>query len=382
MRPPVYLDHAATTPLRPEVRAAMEPYLSERFGNPSSTHVFGREARRALEDARGRLAEALGVAPDEIVFTRGGTEANNLALLGRLRAAEQEGEVPAAVVSAVEHPAVLQAAAAAEAKGARVERLSVRPDGSVDLEALDASLSRGAAVVSVMWVNNEVGTVLPVVEVGRRCREAGVPFHTDAVQAVGKVPVRPGEASADLLTVAGHKIYGPRAMGALVVRRGVELVPLLFGGGQEGGLRPGTPDVAGAVGLAEAVVLAVAEQEAEARRLAGLRDRLEASLREGIPDLVVRGAEGPRAPHILNVGIGGVEGDVLLSALDLEGIAASGGSACASGAGGGSHVLEALYGPGTEGAALRFSLGRLSGPEEVERAAEVTVRVVRHLRGG
>ncbi|HEX9885119.1 MAG TPA: cysteine desulfurase family protein [Longimicrobiales bacterium] len=376
----IYLDHAATTPLRPEVREAMAPYLDEAFGNPSSAHRWGRQAAAALEGARASVAATLGARPPEVHFTRGGTESDNLAIFGRARLPRPGGGRPSIVHSAVEHHAVLEAARWEEALGVRRRVLAVDPTGRLDLDALDQALEDLPAVVSVMWVNNEVGMVLPVPEVAERCQARGVPLHTDAVQAVGKVPVRVDDVPVALLTVTGHKIYGPKSTGVLFVREGTELAPLLHGGGQERGVRPGTQDVAGAVGLAEALALAVAERESEAARLGGLRDGLEAALRARLPSLVVHGGGAPRAPHVVNVGIPGIDGAALVAALDLDGVAVSGGSACASGATTASHVLEALFGPavGTR-AALRFSLGRGTLPEHVERAVEATVRAVERM---
>ena len=375
----IYLDHAATTPIRPEVRAAMDPYLSDAFGNPSSVHGWGRSARSGLEEARARIAEALGARPREIVFVRGGTESDNLAVLGRARAARLAGRTPRVAVSAVEHRAVLESAQAVAADGGTVHRVGVDATGALDEEALDEALEARPDLLSVMWVNNEVGTVLPVARVAERARERGVATHTDAVQAVGKLPVRVDEVAVDLLTVTGHKIYGPKGSALLYVRDGTELAPTLFGGGQEDGLRPGTADVAGAVGLAEAVVRAVEEQADEARRLAGLRDALEAGLRDRIPGLRFHGAAGERAPHVTNVGVPGADPEALLAALDVEGVAASGGSACESGTTRRSHVLEAMHGAGDRYAPLRFSLGRQTDRADVDAAVEATARVVERI---
>jgi len=378
---PIYLDHAATTPMRDEVREAMAPYFSQRFGNPSSVHARGREAAAALERARARVASVLGAEPREIHFVRGGTESDNLAVLGRCDAVRSEGAEPLVVTSSVEHHAVLESAEAAAKAGGKHEVVAVRPDGSLDAEALEKALEAGPAVVSVMWVNNEVGIRLPVEAVARRCRERRVTFHTDAVQAVGKVPVRVDDVPVDLLTITGHKIYGPKGTGVLYVRSGTLLRPRLFGGGQERELRPGTEDVAGAVGMAEALRLAVEEREGEAERIGRLRDRLEAGLLESIPDLHVHGEGAPRVPHISNVGIPEVDLEGLLIGLDLEGIAVSSGSACASGAVQASHVLRALECEGaSEVAPLRFSLGRSTDEEAVDRAVEATIRTVGRLR--
>jgi cysteine desulfurase len=378
---PLYLDHAATTPVRPEVRSAMEPFLDRVFGNPSSTHRWGREAAAALAEARATCAQALGARFSEIHFVRGGTESDNMAVQGRISRLRGEGHTPTVVVSAVEHKAVLDAAAQATARGAgRLEILAVAPDGSLDLDALDAALATGPAVVSAMWVNNETGMVLPVEDVATHARAAGATFHTDAVQAVGKLPVRVDSVPVDLLTATGHKIQGPKGTGLLFVREGTPLTPLLRGGGQERALRPGTEDVAGAVGLAAALRLAVEEQRSEARRLSQLRDELEHRLTTAIGGLRVNGGAGRRAPHITSVSVPGVDGASLVMAQDLEGLAVSGGAACASGAGGGSHVIAALYGSDDPHATVRFSLGRTTTADDVTRAASVAAAVIERLR--
>jgi cysteine desulfurase len=382
---PVYLDHAATTPVRPEVREAMAPFSDGVFGNPSSQHRWGREASAALENARAEAASALGARNAEVYFVRGGTEADNLAVCGACRAlaTSNEGRRPRLLVSAIEHHAVLHVAERlAETDEADLEVFPVRPDGSLDLDRIRSALAEGPTLVSCMWVNNETGIVLPVEELSRLAVEAGATLHTDAVQAVGKLHVDLGaEEGIHLLTVSGHKIYGPKGTGVLFVRRGVGLAPLLHGGGQERTLRPGTEDVAGAVGLATALRLAVDEREAEAARLSALRDGLEARLTGELEGVVVAGATARRAPHVANVGFEGIDPTMLLINLDLEGIAASGASACQSGSGKGSHVIEALYGPDNGRAHVRFSLGHLSDEENVSRAADKIVEVVRRLRG-
>jgi cysteine desulfurase len=371
----IYLDHAATTPVRPETRAAMEPYLSERFGNAASTHAAGRAARSALEESRERVAGALGAARSEIVFTASGTEADNLAVLGRWRTTG--GGV---AVSAVEHSAVLEAASQAAREGAAVTVLAVDERGVVDLDALREALDTPHAVVSTMWGNNEVGAIQPVAAIAELCRERGAVFHTDAVQAVGHVPVSVAEVRCDLLTISAHKFGGPQGVGALFVRRGTDLAPLILGGGQEGGLRAGTSNVAGAVGLADALERAVSGLAEEAARLGGLRDRLERTLRNAVDDLTVNGPVAPEArlPHILSIGLDGVDPDVLLPALDLAGIAVSSGSACHTGAAAPSHVLVAM---GVQrDTVVRFSLGWSTTAEDVEAAAATIARVVDQVR--
>jgi cysteine desulfurase len=363
-----YLDHAATTPVRPEVREAMLPFLGATFGNPSSSHRWGREARAALESARGRVAAVLGARRREIVFTGCGTDSDNLALLGGWRAARRP-DAPV-VCSAIEHKAVLLAAKAAPAQGAPLILRGVDGDGDVDEGALDVALAARPAVVSVMWGNNEVGALQPIDMIAARCRDAGVPFHTDAVQAFGKVRVRVDETPVDMLALSAHKFGGPKGVGILFVRDGIELDPLEFGGGQERRLHPGTENVAGAVALATAAELAVSEQAAEHARLERLRDRLEAALLDRIDGLVVNSV-APRLPHILNVTVPGVDQEALVVALDMEGFGVSVASACQSGASEPSHVLSAM-GRVAEGAAsIRLSLGHASTDADVERAIDV-----------
>lgn len=376
------MDYAATTPVRPEVREAMEPYLAGVFGNPSSTHRWGRAAQAALEEARDRIAQALGARRREILFVRGGTESDNLAVLGSAECALSHGSTPHVVTTPMEHKAVLDAAGAVESMGGRCTRVPVNRDGEVDMDALQEALETRPCLVSIMWANNEVGTVQSMDEIVGRADRFGVPVHTDAVQAVGKLPVRLDELPVAYLSVSGHKIYGPKSTGALFVREGHELSPRLFGGGQEGGLRPGTQDVAGAVGMAAAVELAVSDQAAFAHRAAGLRDRLQDRLARAIPDLVIyAGGAGTRAPHILSVGVPQVDPELLYISLDMEGLAVSGGSACQSGSTSASHVLAAMYASGElPGAPIRFSLGRDTSAGEVDAAADITARVVARLR--
>lgn len=378
----IYLDHAATTPMRPEVREAMEPYFSDTFGNPSSIHSWGRGASVALEDARSRIARALGASPGEIHFVRGGTEANNLALLGRADLARRRGGSPVVAISAIEHSSVRDAAAAVEADGGRSLTIPVDRMGRPDAEVLEEAWHAKVSVVSLMWVNNEVGVAPPVEEIARVSTEREVPVHSDAVQAIGKLPVRLDRVPVALATGSAHKIYGPKGVGFLFVREGTEIAPRLFGGGQERKVRPGTEDVAGAVGMARAIELAVEEQEGESERLARLRDRLESLLLQGIPGTVVHGAEARRAPHLLHVGIPDADPQALLMGLDLEGLGVSGGSACSSGSMVSSPVLTALRGNEPLGglAPVRYSLGRGTRESEIVEAAERTLRVVERLR--
>jgi cysteine desulfurase len=378
----VYLDYAATTPVRPEVRAAMDPFLSdEAFGNPSSAHWAGRPARAALEEARERIAAPLGAEPHDVVFTSGGTEADNLAVLGAALAARAAGGPFRVAVSAIEHKAVLDAAHAVEQLGGEAIMLPVDPEGAVDADAVNEALARGVAVVSVMWVNNETGVVQDIPELAQLAAAAGIPFHTDAVQALGKVPCSIRSDPVSLLALSGHKIGAPKGVGALVVRDPALVAPLLHGGGQQQGVRPGTENVAGAVGLGLAVELAAAEQRATADHTRGLREALEDAVLDAIPDARINGAGGERAPHIANLSIPGTDSGAMLMHLDLTGIACAAGSACTTGATAPSHVLTAMGLPRELAAAsLRFSFSRRSTHAEVERAVAELPGAVAQVR--
>jgi cysteine desulfurase len=377
---PVYLDHAATAPVREEVLEAILPFLGPRFGNPSSTHRWGREARVALDEARERVAGVLGARVDEICFTSCGTEGDNMAVLGAWHARRLSGR-NAVVASAIEHKAVLGAVHGAAREGAVERLLPVTSDGVVDLAVVAELLREDVAVCSVMWVNNETGVIQPMERIAERAKEVSAVFHTDAVQAFGKVEIDAARQSYDVLTVSGHKIGAPKGIGALFIRRGTRLEPLMHGGAQDRGRRPGTENVAFAVGLAEAMSLAAAEREKEGARLGALRDDLEAAILEQIPDAVVHGRRVPRAPHILNVSVPGADSEALLMGLDLKGIAASGGSACQSGSVGPSHVLEAMsVPPELARCAVRFSLGQLSTKDLVQRTATALASVAARAR--
>ena len=375
---PIYLDHAATTAMRDEVRDAMRPYESERFGNPSSAHRWGRQARGALEESRERIAHVLGAKRSEICFTGGGTEADNLAVLGAWRRHGGTGRWVAC--SAIEHSAVLGAVDRAAAEGACTQRIGVDGNGVVDAGALVEALSLPTVLVAVMWVNNEVGTIQPVDRFAAICRERGVLFHTDAVQAFGRTPIRVDRVSCDTLALSAHKIGGPKGIGCIFTRSGVDLEPLTRGGGQEQGLRPGTQNVAAAVGFARAAELAVAELDAEIARLARLRDLLEAELSRNCADVIVNGAGAARAPHVVNVSVPGIDPEALVIGLDLEGVAASAGSACHSGSQEHSHVLTAMGRASDDEASARLSLGHDTTETDVRAAAERFGRVIRRLR--
>ncbi len=360
----IYLDHNATSPLRPEAREAMLRHLAEPQGNPSSIHAFGHAARMTLESARERVARLLGAAPEEIVLTSGGTEANNLALYGAALAAGVDRR--RVVASAIEHPSVLAVLGDLEERGFEVVR--VPPDRSGVVPAgvvLEAALP-GTAVVSLMLANNEVGTLQPVGEVGRELRRRGILFHCDAAQGAGKVPIDAAALPVDLLSIAGHKFGGPQGTGALFVRRGLVLSPHLRGGGQELHRRAGTENVAGAAGLGAAAAAAVRGLEEEAPRIAALRDRLEAALLDRLPGTRVNGARAPRVPNTTSLAFEGATGESLVIALDLEGIAVSAGSACSAGTIRRSHVLEAMGLPEASRSSIRVSLGPETTAAEID----------------
>jgi cysteine desulfurase len=380
MPDPVYLDHAATTPVRPEVLEAMQPYFGPRFGNPSSMHRWGREARAALDEARERLAHSIGASADELCFTSCGTEADNMALIGVWRARQTDGR-RGVVITPVEHKAVLGAAHQIVREGGTERQLAMTSTGQVDQASFDALVDGDVAVCSVMWVNNEIGAMQPVPALAERAKARGVVFHTDAVQAFGKVEIDARRAAFDLLSLSGHKIGAPKGIGALYIRRGTPLEPLMFGGTQDRGRRPGTENVAMAIGLARAAELAAAERAHECAKLEALRDRLEAAILARIPDAVIHGRGGPRAPHITNVSVPGTDSESLLMALDLRGIACSAGSACQSGAITPSHVLSAIgVSADLASAAIRMSLGALTTDACVDRVAEVFPALIEKAR--
>jgi cysteine desulfurase len=376
-----YLDHAATTPLRAEVRDAMLPFFVEDFGNPSSVHGFGRRAREAVETGRERLALAIGAAPAEIVFTAGGTEADNLAIKGA--AHKMRGNGNHVVVSAFEHHAVLDAAHSLEASGFDVTLVPVGPAGIVDPAAVAAAARSSTVLVSIMTVNNEIGTIQDIRAVAEAVREVNprAIVHTDAVQALGKIAVDVHVWGVDLASFAAHKLGGPKGIGALFVRTGVPVEPIVHGGGQERGVRSGTLNVPGIVGFGAAAELAVKEMEGESERLRALRDRLLEGVRERVPDVMVNGTLDSRVAGNLNVCIPGTEGETLLLLLDRAGIACSSGSACSSGALDPSHVLLAIGTPrDLARGSLRFSLGSTTTADDVDAVLDVLPDVVATAR--
>ncbi len=381
MTTPVYFDHAATTPVRDEVMAAMVPFFGARFGNPSSVHRWGRDARVALDEARERLAACLGARPDEVCFTSGGTEGDNFAILGVARTRRGTGRT-VAVTTPIEHKAVLAAVHQVVLEGGAERLVPVTADGVVTSDDFARALDASVAVASIMWVNNEVGVVQDIPALAAQAKAAGAVFHTDAVQAFGKVHVNARTMPFDLLTISGHKIGAPKGIGALYIRRETPLEPMFHGGSQDRGRRPGTENVAFAIGLATAAELMLAEHEMEQARLRGLRDRLERALRERIGDVIIHAEHAMRAAHISNVSIPGTDSESMLMALDLRGIACSAGSACQSGSVSASHVLLAMgVAPALANAALRLSLGSMSNEACVDRLVDVLSMLAAKARG-
>jgi cysteine desulfurase len=375
----IYLDHTATTPLDPRVLDAMVPYFGGIFGNASSIHAFGREAKQALEQARGVIADLIGAEPGEIFFTSGGTEADNFAIAGV--AATSHGDRRGVVSSRAEHHAVLDTCEHSALQGIPVALLPVNASGSVDTEVLRGALGSGVQLVSLMHANNEVGTISPIAAYADLTHAAGAIFHTDAVQSAGKIPLNVRDLGVDLMTLSAHKMYGPKGIGALYIRRGTAIEPLLHGGGQERGRRPGTENVALAIGFAEAFRIATGEMEQESKRLEGLRDVLEAQLRAAFSALIVNGDPHARLPHILNISFDAarqpMEGDMLIVNMDLRGIAVTSGSACTSGSMQPSHVLLAMgRDPSTAKATIRFSFGKSNSEEDIGQVADALKEIV------
>ena len=376
----IYLDYSATTPVDPQVREAMRPYFEGAFGNPSAAHALGREAKATLEQARETVAGLLGTADkDEVVFASSGTEADNLALAGTAFAYQERGRH--IITSAVEHAAVLETCTALERGGFSVTYLPVNGHGVLDLEQLRRAIRPDTILVSLMHANNEVGMLFPLAEIGAITKERGVLFHTDAVQSFGKVPLDVRHCKIDLLSLSAHKIYGPKGVAALYVRRGVRLQSLLRGGGQERGRRAGTENVPAIVGLAEAARLMFLEMPGEGERMGKLRDRFEAGVLARIEGVRVNAQKGPRLSHTSNLTFEGVEAQTLVAALDLEGIAVSAGSACHVGSLQPSHVLRAMgLSPEQVEGSLRFSLGRFTREEDIDSVLAILPHLVARLR--
>lgn len=377
----VYLDNAATTRVRPEVVQAMLPYFTEIYGNPSSLHTFAQEAAKGIADARSSVAQALHAAsPEEIIFTGGGSESDNMVLRGIAQAYAKKGRH--IITSAVEHHAVLHALQAMEREGiVEVTYLPVDADGKVSVESVAAAIRPDTILVSIMFANNEVGTIMPIPEIGRVCHEKGVLFHTDAVQAVGHVPIDVQQMQIDLLSLSAHKFHGPKGVGALYVKKGVRLPALILGGGQERKKRAGTENVPGIVGLGVAISHAVEHMEENAAHMRALRDKLIAGIPAAIPDVKLNGHPTDRLPNNVNFSIRYIEGESILLMLDINGIAASSGSACTSGSLDPSHVLLAM-GLTHEVAhgSLRLSLSEYTTEQEIDYVLELLPKIVERLR--
>ncbi len=376
-RAPVYFDYHATTPVDPRVVEAMLPYFTQLFGNPASaSHQFGWKAQEAVEESRRKVAALLGAAAREIIFTSGATESNNFALMG-----VAEGIAASRrhfVTSAIEHKSILECGKRLEHAGWRVTVVPVHADGRIDLAAMTDAVTHETAIVSIMAANNEIGVIQPLEEIGALAHAHGALFHVDAAQAAGKIPIDVNAMHIDLLSLTGHKMYGPKGCGALFVRRRTELSPLITGGGQERGLRAGTLNVPGIVGLARACVICREDMPHEAKRLGAMRDRLLAGLRRELDGVHVNGSMEHRLPHNLHVSFDGVDGESLL--LGIGDIAVSSGSACSSASATPSHVLRAICGDNVSLASIRFGLGRFTTDEEIDYAIDRFTTVVRHLR--
>ena len=375
----VYLDYNATTPVEPAVLDAMLPYFSAEFGNASSIHTPGQKARAAVETAREQVAALIGARPREIIFTSGGTESDNHAIFGIVFSSATPH--PHVITSFVEHEAVLNACQALEKRGVSVTYLPVDQEGLIDLERLRGVIRAETVLITIMHANNELGTVQPLEQIGRIAKEADVYFHTDAVQAAGKIPIDVNQLQVDLLSISGHKLYGPKGVGALYVRGGTRVRQLLYGGHHQRGFRPGTENVAGIVGLGKAAELSRKSLAEDARRSSALRDQLEQGLLRSVPQSRVNGGTSPRTPNTTNLVFPGIEGEALLIALDLKGLACSTGAACSSGAVEPSHVLTAIGLPPEEArASLRFSLGRHTMQADIDFALQVVPAAVAQLR--
>jgi cysteine desulfurase NifS len=375
----IYMDHASTTPMADEVVEAMHTCFTQTYGNASSLHSIGREAKTALEESRARVAELIGAGVDEVYFTSGGTESDNMAVKGVAMRNRDRGRH--IITTAIEHPAILEPCRYLESRGFEVTCLPVTKEGIVRIEDLESAIRKDTILISMMHANNEIGTIQPVAEAGAIARDRDIPFHTDAVQTVGKIPADVNDLNVDLLSISSHKLYGPKGVGAIYIRKGTEIEPITQGGGHEQGLRSGTENVPGIVGLAKAAELAQAEMPKEMVRLTAMRDRLAKTVLEEVEDAWINGHPTKRLPNNLNLGFLHVEGEALMLHLDARGIAASTGSACSSRKTVASHVLTAIgLKPEEAHGSLRITLGRDNTTEDTERAAEVIRESAEKLR--
>jgi len=376
----IYLDHNATTPVDPDAAKAMTPYFGEFFGNASSIHQFGREAKKALEEARGKVASLIGAGdPDEVVFTGGGTEADNFAVKGVAHALRKKGNH--IITSSIEHHAVESPCKFLEKNGYSVTYLPVDCYGTVDLDALKGAITDKTILVSVMYANNEVGTIEPVKEIVNIAKEKGVCVHTDAVQAAGKIPINVKELGVDLASFSGHKFYGPKGIGALYIRKGTKITPMQLGGHHEKKRRAGTQNVPGAVGMGKAAEIAGRDMAGEAERIRGLRDKLQRGIEDGVKETRLNGHPTERLPNTVNISFEYLEGESIILNLDMAGISVSTGSACTSGSLEPSHVLMAMGVPAvTAQGSIRFSLGRINKSEEIDYLLEKLPPIIDRLR--
>jgi len=375
----IYLDYNATTPVDPAVLEAMLPFFSGEFGNASSIHTFGQRARAAVETAREQVAALLNARPQEIIFTSGGTESDNHAIFGCVLGSA--GKAKHVITTAIEHEAVLNTCQEIEKQGVAVTYLPVSRDGLIDLEELRKAVRPETVLITVMHANNELGTVQPLAEIGGIAAEKDIYFHTDAVQSFGKIAVDVKAFQLDLLSLSGHKLYAPKGIGAIYIKGGTHLRQLLYGGHHQRGFRPGTENVAGIVGLGKAAELARLSLAEDTARISALRDHLERDLLARVPDSRANAADAPRTPNTSNITFPGIEGEALIIALDLKGLACSTGAACSSGAVEPSHVLTAIGLPASEArASIRFSLGRYTTAAEIEAALEIVPAAVAQLR--
>ncbi|HEX3013730.1 MAG TPA: cysteine desulfurase NifS [Methanobacterium sp.] len=375
----MYMDHSATSPVDPEVFEAMKPYFVDSFGNASTLYSMGRDARKAMESARENIASLLGAKPEEIIFTSGGTESDNLAIKGTAYRLKNKGNH--IITSAIEHPAVRETCKYLEKKGFEVTYLPVYEEGIVRISDLEDAITDKTILITIMHANNEIGTIQPITEIGKIAREKGIYFHTDAVQSVGKIPINVAEMNIDMLSISAHKLYGPKGIGALYVRKGVRIEPILHGGGHERGLRPGTENVSGIVGLGKACELAQKNMMEDAKYITNLRDKLIDGVLDSIEQSYLNGHRTKRLPNNINFRFAGIEGESLVLHLDSKGIASSTGSACSSKNLEPSHVLIAL---GLEQVdahgSLRLTLGKENTEEEVNYVIESVKEVVETLR--
>lgn len=379
MKRKVYLDYAATTPIRKEVYEEMKTFLKEKFGNPSSIHNFGREVKAAIEEAREKIAKAIGAESDEIIFTSGGTESNNMAIKGVAFALSHKGRH--IITSQIEHHAVLEPCLFLEKIGFEITYLPVDKEGYVDPDDLKKAIRKDTILISIMHANNEIGTIEPIREISNIAKEHDIYFHTDAVQTVGHIPVNVNDLGLDLLSLSAHKFYGPKGIGALYIRKGTRIEPIIHGGSQENNKRAGTENVAGIIGMGKALELAISEMEKEQKRLTELRDYFINQVEKRIPEVYLNGPRVNRLPNNINFSFAQVEGETLLLHLDLEGIAVSTGSACSSKSLEPSHVLSAIKLPAklAQGS-IRFTIGLYTQKEDLDYTIKVLENTIEKLR--